>query len=712
MARSIQVTVENNFTRGLITEATALNFPQNAATAMSNCLLDSRGIISRRLGFDYESSYAQKNISRGTSVINDFLWKDAIGDGSKTFVVVQVGGLLHFYETGVTEAISGGVHATTVDLTDFSPAGAPSPGAAECQFAEGLNSLYVVHPDLDPFKVDYDSGGDTFTTAQTTVEIRDFQGSTADTLALDERPTVTVGAMDIEHKYNLFNQGWYHDTNAALTTWDGGRTDLPSSADVWWAYKNSLDAFAVAVIPLVTLGNTPAPKGHYILDAFNPDRDTASGLSGVTDEYAAGTNRFSTIAFFAGRVWYAGLNYQGLSSNIYFSQIIEKDAQLGHCYQANDPTSEVVPDLLASDGGLISIQDGGSIIKMFPFQGALLIFTTNGIWAIAGSEGVGFSANDFAIQKISSIPALSATSFTESAGSPVWWNSDGIYTVVSGEGGATQVQSLTDRTIKSLFRDIPLASKSLARGAYNSVENKIHWVYRTTTALDPDDTYEFDAVLTLDTLSSAFSPWTLTSTNDVQIHGVLAVEATTSTLQEVIVVDDSPTNVVDDSGNVVIIYEASNPLIAPVFKYLVSVAGASNHDFTFAESKDPALLDWAEETSTGIDFSSSFTTGYKIQGNAQRFFQSNYVFVFLEQETVSGSCLMRGIWDFASNTASNKYSSQQQIYNSALLNRTVNFRRLKIRGKGRALQLSFNSETGQPFSIIGWSTFDTVNDDL
>jgi hypothetical protein len=42
----------------------------------------------------------------------------------------------------------------------------------------------------------------------------------------------------------------------------------------------------------------------------------------------------------------------------------------------------------------------------------------------------------------------------------------------------------------------------------------------------------------------------------------------------------------------------------------------------------------------------------------------------------------------------------------------MRFRRLKVRGKGRALQLRFESETGKPFTIVGWAYKGSANADV
>ena len=54
MARSIGTTVENNFVNGLITEATGLNFPENACTDTLNCIFYDNGKVSRRKNVRFE----------------------------------------------------------------------------------------------------------------------------------------------------------------------------------------------------------------------------------------------------------------------------------------------------------------------------------------------------------------------------------------------------------------------------------------------------------------------------------------------------------------------------------------------------------------------------------------------------------------------------------------------------------------------------------
>jgi len=132
-------------------------------------------------------------------------------------------------------------------------------------------------------------------------------------------------------------------------------------------------------------------------------------------------------------------------------------------------------------------------------------------------------------------------------------------------------------------------------------------------------------------------------------------------------------------------------------------------------------------------FTSYFDTGYMTRAEGHKKQQSHYVTVYSKADedfvvdssgtiitdsssnqitdiTESG-CQMFGKWDWAKDTLSNKWSASQQVYNSTDRPfRSVQRRKLKVRGTGATLQLRFNSEEGKPFHIIGWSTFDTANE--
>lgn len=695
MPRTAAVAISNNFNGGVVTEATGLNFPENACTEAWNTIFHPTGEVDRRRGFDFETNYSTNTVSVAGKAFSEYLWRNVAGNGDLTYLVVQIGETLYFYNASDPVSLSVGLLVDTVDLTDFSPSGAPSPGLSECQFAAGTGRLFVTHRHLEAFSVSWT--GSAIATDDISIEVRDLTG-VADAIAVTTRPTATVGTATAAHLYNLYNQGW---EAGPLATWDAGRSDLPSKADIMWSFKNASDVFDISTVASVYRGNSPAPKGHFILNLYSQQRDTASGFS--VPDVTTGMERASTCAFFAGRVWYAGVNYTEYSGRVYFSQIVETSDQFGRCYQLNDPTSEDAFDLLPSDGGVIDILDAGQIFKVVPLQDSMIVFASNGVWSITGSANIGFAANDYTVRRVSSQPVLSAASFVDVGGMPVWWSTDGIQTLAVQEGGALTVQSLTDAKIKTFFLSIPPASKKFARGFFNTIEKTVQWLYRAVPASDLSETYEFDQVLVLNTLSGAFYPYSI-DVSDVSIHGIVSVDSSGGGAALEDVLDGLGATVTANDTTDVQVYNSTGSLVVPVFKYLVSYGG---NTVTFAEEYRSEYLDWLSYDAAGYDYTSHFISGYQIRGDAQRKFQASYVYIFSEN-AVDTSYLFQGIWNFGARGSSGKWSSRQLVTHTAD-DFSVKYRRLKVRGTGVSLQFKVTSIPGEPFALYGWSALETAN---
>ena len=308
----------------------------------------------------------------------------------------------------------------------------------------------------------------------------------------------------------------------------------PSNSQMWWLYKRPLEigtdeppksyleVFDPGMHYQLTIGNAPAPKGHYLLQAFRQDRAAASGVAGIPVT-SAGKYRPTATAFHAGRVFYGGANVAGYNTKIYFSQILERDSQVQDCYQANDPTDEDLRDLLPSDGGVIVIPGMSELYHMVSLGQSLFLFARNGVWQITGSEGIGFRANDFSVNKISGVPAISNMSFVEVEGVPIWWNSSGIHTIAVDQMGSGSVKSLTEETIQEFYDKIPQENKKFAKGAYDPLLQRVQWLYRSTETDDIEQQYIYDRILNLDTRTGAFYPYT-PADGRVQMRGIFAVE--------------------------------------------------------------------------------------------------------------------------------------------------------------------------------------------
>jgi hypothetical protein len=701
MPRQLTASAESNFSNGLITEATALNFPENACTELYDCEINLDGSIKRRLGFDFENNSTVKPIDRNGKCISTYTWENVAGDGDVSVIVNQIGDTLHFYRISGS-SISSGAVASTVTLSPVS--GASDVDVVEAQFTDGNGVLVVTHPYCDPIRVRYNISDDTVEATSITLKIRDFEGDSADFYTIDERPTSSYAALPTAHKYNLLNQGW---TDATLTKWDSAFTHMPSNSDVAWHFKNANDVvtFTTAQLENVYAGNSPAPKGHFILDLADQDRDTASGLTGVT---AGGTGsvRPSTCAFFAGRIFYSGINLTKYNSYIYFTQIIERDEQYGQCYQVNDPTSEKLFDLLPSDGGAIKIQEAGTIVKMHPVPGGLAVIALNGVWLITGSQGLGFTANDYTVQKISSIGCLTHTSFVDIGGTISWWNADGIWTITS-EGNIPTVKSLTDPKITSFYLDIPIASKRFARGSFSNIEGIVRWLYRSSATSEINELYEFDRVLNFNVKTGAFFPWRITD-SDVKVHGIILASGSTGSVSTETVVDSSAATVTDNNFDEIFIYTSTGNEVSPTDKYIVSYKSGGTYQWTFAETRSTSYTDWFQYDSTGEDFESYFITGYKLRGNALTSWSPVWTNVFSKIEDAV-QYQFQGIWDFASTPNGTGRWSPKQLISHTDTNYSFAKRKLKVRGHGTSLQFKVTSVAGEPFHIIGWSSLNASN---
>ena len=129
---------------------------------------------------------------------------------------------------------------------------------------------------------------------------------------------------------------------------------------------------------------------------------------------------------------------------------------------------------------------------------------------------------------------------------------------------------------------------------------------------------------------------------------------------------------------------------------------------TFAEEADPDYLDWYDNDSTGLDFTSYFITGYRLPGGGQKKFQSNYVYVYNKTNSEQNQIDFQSQWNFANTGDTGRWSSTQRI-TFPDESYDYQYKRIKTRGHGIANQFRVTSVSGQPFELIGWSLFETQN---
>ena len=230
MARNVATVVNNSFAKGLITEATGLNFPENAVTDSDNTKFEKIGRAVRRRGIDIEGDAIAKAYSEQDGIIHEYVWNSVAKTGGFTFLVVQIGASVYFYELTVNTALSAGALPSSIELNEYKAPGAGDISSIPCSFTSGNGMLFVVHPACDPVVVRYNDEDEVFQLARIRIIIRDFEGQ-EDGLGVAESPTI----LSKEHHYNLRNQGWYKTVRAGGSNNGGGSNDYqPDAYPINW----------------------------------------------------------------------------------------------------------------------------------------------------------------------------------------------------------------------------------------------------------------------------------------------------------------------------------------------------------------------------------------------------------------------------------------------------------------------------------------------
>jgi len=721
----------STLSKGLITEAGPLTFPPNASIDELNCDLFTVGNRKRRLGFNLEpgfslSSQTIASATWGAYAINTASWNTVGGNGNLNFLVLQIGPTLYFYDQGRSEgaALSDNQKSFTVNLNSFAAPGAVDIGNDIVQMDSGKGLLFVVGKKIESFFIEYDSDMDTISTTQIDIMIRDFDG-VSDGLDPDEEPAT----LSNEHSYNLKNQGWVPSASGIsdpVSTYNSSTGKYPPNSKQWWQGKDSNEDFNANLMRKMVAGNTEAPKGSFILEAFYKDRSDVSGVSGIAVDSI--DSRPRSVAFFSGRVWYAGLSGGGKNGDVYFSQILTDTSKVGKCYQQNDPTSEDLSDLLASDGGVIIIPEAGTILSLFVMRSSLIVMADNGIWSISGRES-GFRATDFSVDRVSSIGIDSPHSVVDVEGTPIWWGKTGINTIAQNEiTDKFDVQSISKDTIQTFYDSIPSLSKVDCKGVFDQASRKVYWIYREEAASDNTDRFRFTRVLVLDTRLGAFYPWKISTRVSTPYYiASVFTESSLNSLRDIVDVIDGVDNILDGTDQVV---STSESLVGSdtFINFLAFQKGASTVSWTFGNFTSEDFLDWSS-AGTGVSFDSYFETGNELLEDLQRKKQATYVHVLFNRTETAytdtnynafenpSSCLMQARWEWSDNSVSGKYSPSMQVYRLQRGSSTytpssgtdfnsgfpVSISRNKIRGSGKALRLRFSSEEGKDFDILGWA---------
>lgn len=725
---AVQAAVKDSFTfvGGLNTEGGFFVTPENSWKDGVNVVPTLDGSIERRNGLDYESNYVLAALGitaeqKNTWAFTTGTWSSVGGNSNLDFIVAQVGTTLHFYNAA-SGTTSNTKKAFTVNLISYIAPGNPdTAGTSICSFASTYGKLIVTSKSTEPLLITYNSTTDTITVTTITIKIRDFIGFKSPVGVNEERTISQWNELNFltQAKYNLYNQGW---TDSLINTYNTTIGALPANSKSWIFGKDTNDDFSAAVLNKQDFGSSPAPKGRFILNAFNEDR---SGVITATNY------RPRVCSFFAGRVWYAGVPTTKQLGTVYFSQVLDDINKIGDCHQSNDPTSEVISDLEDDDGGTIEIPDSGEIVSLEPLGRGLMVIATNGVWFISGIDR-GFTASSYSVERISSVGCVSTKSVVVVEDTLIYWSNSGIYAVSPGGTGAEfSSKNISDQNIKTFYQNIPVLSKLYVEGSYNATDKIMYWLYSSAETIDTSTgRFNKNNVLALDLRLNAWYWFSLnTSLGVIPVSIEITKETNETTLTyDVYAINDDVNDV--SNNDVVANIQVLNGT-KKTFKVLtLHPVSANNYSVTFSDflntrASVTKFKDWYTYNTAGVEEYAYFITGYNMGGNGpSRTKTGMYLTVFMKRTETSfdvnanpvneSGCLMQSRWDFTDNTFANKWAPEVQVYRQPRLFlaeplTTFNdgyplvISKNKLRGRGKAVQFKYTSELGKDMKIVGWT---------
>lgn len=735
----------NNFVGGLITEASPLNFPPNASRDEANFELNRDGTRDRRLGLDYEPGGVFQDISTYYSSSNtpfaSYVWKGAGGNPFNELLVVQVYVLLYIYNS----------KASTISSAFLGTVGGTA-SVNEASFTVVDGKLVVASGQEEIAVVTYNETaaiGNKFTISQVRLKVRDLWGiQVTDTPLFETDPKYQGeqgGPKDPKHYYNLQNQSWGLPRKNAAGTLDDAITTYanyfgryPSNTEVVWTglqfqpvvNGNTFERMYPNLYEELLGIDTVAAKGFYIIDflrrgAFRQQEYTRNAtrlVGGIIDAPAVAfptdfnPEGATVVCEFAGRVFYSGFGgyiigpdsrSPGIASYVLFSQLVRGPSDFGKCYQEGDPSSRENSDLVDTDGGFVKIAGANRIIALVDLESALVVIADNGVWSLTGGNDFGFSATNYKVTKLSSFGGLSASSVVVEGSRAFFWSNEGIYGIAKDNLGALTVANITEKSIQTAYENIPDSAKLKAVGSYDPIGKKIRWVYLDGARFDGTSLAK---ELVLDTVLNVFYKSLIYDTprpaiESVSVVGLFSAAAFDRGLR--------------DSGRQSMRYIVVRkiPKVFPQagFSFSLGLAYYYNENFE----------DWGSSGVGGTDAKAFMITGQQTTGDSAVSKQIPYLITYFKRTEDSvdsnsvplhqSGCFMRCQWDFSNKALSNKWSPLVQTYryrraqyitsisdeydNGFELVVTKN----KVRGRGKAFSLYFETEVFKDCRIVGWS---------
>lgn len=751
---------QNQNVQGLFTEGSPLNFPAGATTRDENFVLNVDGSRERRLGLGREQGH-QYNLN---GYIGDtmfvFDWNAVGNDGNLNFAAVITDGRLRVYNKAIEPLSQGYVG----ELEGFYTLGTKQAAATSIN-----GDLVVVGTSGGEVRIisyNSDTGSLEVNSDYKFIKVRDIWG-VDDPLAVDER----VSSLSSPHAYNLANQGWKFSqarsvrdvgvTTETVTSIvddpDGGPGDTtevqttivvdeggwPSNADLVTygiSETDEDDRFKQKLYSTVPFGTTPAPKGACItkLTQMGSDRESFArdrGYGSYVDieDYTDGSpSGPKAVASYAGRVFYAGFDdfgestnstYPQLTSTIVFSRSVQRQSDIVECYQEADPTT-LEGEIVASDGGTLQIAGSGYIHKLVSTGRSLLIFASEGIWELYSTDQL-FSATNYQLRKLTDVGCKSPNSVILVENIPMYWTDYGIYALQPDQVSESFVATnITAGTIQSLYDEIDAASTRKAFGFYDKFDKKAHWLY-SSDASTAGSTLDFDRELIFDSRLQSWYTNVYPSVQGKTLRAMVSLNA----FSEIDVQD----NIIVDSGKVLV--DSDEVVINGTlpergkrsYKYIV--LDNDQQDVEFYEFNQASFKDYGSHDAEAVMVTGPYTGGDSIRRKTSSYLTMQFRKTETGYQEVNGSiqpvnpssCIVESRWDWTDLSKAGKFNNPVEMYRhrrhyipTGLSDEyedgnTVVTTKSRLRGSGRSIVLKITSSPEKDLSILGYNIQITQN---
>lgn len=557
------------------------------------------------------------------------------------------------------------------------------------QFAPSKNFLVITYPWSLPCVIWKTTGGK-FLFDFIDVAYRRYE-DLPDGIDMVTRPASAV--VNANFETNLLNRGW---DAADITAYKAATAKWPAKSMVPWKGKNATGVFTPAELNKIYFNTSSAPTGSIRYSIADDKRSSPAACAEAN-----------------ARIWFGGFTGSDLSQYVAYTQPVMATSFMGDscskCYAFNDPTAEYLNQPTALDGGMIKVEGAKNIHKLLGFADGVLVFASNGVWAITGFQGQVFQGNAFNIYKITDKGSITAGGVVEVENKVLYVTQDGINQIVpNDQTRSLKSESITDNVIGDLIKPMLAAygnsyattgvilflrTSTGVMTAYDKVEDKVYFMFgQGTSTIVSSGTY--DSFFFLYGRITPDNMWVYDNKKGAFYKYVIDFSQM------------SAENMVVDWDNRTVITREGRP-----YRF---IGGATSGTYAFKDVIDltnAGAYTYQDYSSYAIisNKNALLDPDKQIEAVHCTFENSNYG---TYPSNTDGACKLSVIYDNHAGPSTSRTSPEQDAYRhvpgrvpnytTGNVYRTVQTR-LKVRGHGKHFRIKLRSVGSQNFKLVGYA---------